>query len=267
MTKITQWVKDSLLNTLKKNYYLKKSGVRLSLEQKHEWDRTVKPVERAIGKILMLHPYHPPVVKVEGAQALLLQLKEKGTSLATTAMSTGTSTDNHPKSKENSNTKTIREEMSSRGSQRPYTPNDGNSMPSSPNYSRPTTANDESMSRSQEIQQQPIDEEQEERIIELDEMSSHEKEIRYLHCFEYASSTLARLLINEASITISVFEDSDLKSSLSIAKFALKAIDNATITLEKSAVASNLPPDQFHEKMLVTAAKKLGHTSSSFFSL
>lgn len=239
MSRITQWVKDCLLNSLKRNYYLKKSGVKLSLEQKHEWDRTVKPIERAIGKILMTHPYQPPVVKVEGAQALLLQLKERVID---------------PPVEEKANKKIAKLERPP-ASQRPQTPLDESSNPSTPSHSRPTTADNKSIAQSQGTE---LEDEPEENIVELDEMSSHEKEIRYLHCFEYASHTLSTLLINEAGITVSVFEDADLKSSLSVAKFALKAINNATETLEKSAVASNLPPDQFREKMLVTAAKKLG---------
>ena len=74
---MTHWLKDCLLSCLKRNYYLKKSGVRLTLEQKHEWDRTMKPIERSMGRILLTHPYLPPIVKVEGAQAMLLQLTEK----------------------------------------------------------------------------------------------------------------------------------------------------------------------------------------------
>ena len=74
------WLKDAISSCIKKNYYLKKSGVRMTLEQKHTYDRTAKVIEHAIGRILVADPYVPPVVKVEGAQAMLMQLKgnEKG---------------------------------------------------------------------------------------------------------------------------------------------------------------------------------------------
>jgi hypothetical protein len=257
MNKITQWVREALLNCLKKNYYLKKSGVRLSLEQKHEWDRTVRPMERAIGKILLLHPYVPPVVKIEGAQALLLQLKDRKHQDPLKEHSSNKATSPPPSSSQHS--------LASDHLHRPSSPNDTASNPSSPSHSRPTTA--EQPPHGAGGQQQggaEVEEaEEEEKIVELDEMTSHEKEIRYLHCFDYACQSLSSLLANEAGTTISVFEDRDLKSSLTVAKFSQRAVEGATETLEKSAVASNLPPEQFREKMLVTASKKLGLAPSS----
>jgi hypothetical protein len=251
MNKMRQWLQEALLNCLKKNYYFKKSGVRLSLEQKHEWDRTVRPIERAIGKILLVHPYIPPVVKIEGAQALLLQLKDHKqqdplkTTLLTSASAAQAQAQSHRPSSAD-------EDVASNPS--PY---------SSPSHSRPSTA-DPPPHKTPHIQAQgqgqtgEEEEELEEKIIELDEMSSHEKEIRYLHCFDFACQSLSSLLANEAGTTLSVFEDRDLKASLTVAKFTQKAVETATETLEKSAVASNLPPEQFRNKMLVTAAKKLG---------
>ena len=69
------WIKHAILSVIKKNYNHKKSGVRLTLDDKHEWDRVVKPIEHAIGKVLVVHPYHPPVVAIEGSQAMLMMLK------------------------------------------------------------------------------------------------------------------------------------------------------------------------------------------------
>jgi hypothetical protein len=239
--KIMQWVKDGLLNCLKRNYYFKKSGVRLTLEQKHEWDRTVRPIERAIGKILGAHPYHPPVAKIEGAQALLSKLKDK-------KGSDQSSKEQEPKKQNQSKGKGENNSVYSASASTLSTDGIHLSRPSSP--TSPTVE--------QSIPIEAGSQEDEEKIIELDEMTSLEKEIRYLHCFEYACHALSQFIVNQAGITISVFEDSDMKPSLTIAKFSHSALENATETLEKSAVASNLPPDQFHEKMLVAAAKKLG---------
>lgn len=75
MSRMQAWIKNALLSIIKKNYYHKKSGVRLSLDEKHEWDRVVKPIEQAIGKVLLTHPYQPPVVAVDGSKAMLLALK------------------------------------------------------------------------------------------------------------------------------------------------------------------------------------------------
>ena len=88
-------------------------------------------------------------------------------------------------------------------------------------------------------------------------MSPHEKEIRYLHCLEYACNTLSMLLARQASVTVSLFDNPENKCSTTIAKRARNAVDKATETLEKSSVASNLPPEQFKEKVLVSASKKL----------
>jgi hypothetical protein len=75
MAKMQVWVRNSLLTTIKKNYYHKKTGARLTLDEKHEWDRVVKPIEHAIGKVLVVHPYTPPVVVVDSSKAMLLALK------------------------------------------------------------------------------------------------------------------------------------------------------------------------------------------------
>jgi hypothetical protein len=241
------------LHCLKKNYYLKKSGVKLSLEQKHEWDRTVRPIERVIGKILKIHPYQPHVAKIEGAQALLLKLKEKKAGNHLTAKEHDTQTQNKSGGKGENNSVHSASTLSSSHHHRLSTDGTHASMPSSPtSQSRPSTADQPAPSVQETI------EEDEAKIVELDEMTPLEKEIRYMHCFEYACHSLSQLIINEAGITVSVFEDSDLKPSLTIARNSQRAVESATETLEKSSVASNLPPDQFHEKMLIAAAKKLG---------
>lgn len=88
-------------------------------------------------------------------------------------------------------------------------------------------------------------------------MTPHEKEIRYLHCFEYACNTLSMLLVKQASVTISLLDNPENKCSIMVAKRTCNAVTKATETLEKSSVASNLPPEQFKEKVLVSASKKL----------
>ena len=75
MPKLQIWVKNALLHIIKKNYYHKKSGIRLTIDEKHEWDRVVRPIEHAMGKILLVHPYVPPVVVLDGPQAMLHMLK------------------------------------------------------------------------------------------------------------------------------------------------------------------------------------------------
>jgi hypothetical protein len=93
---------------------------------------------------------------------------------------------------------------------------------------------------------------------ELDDMSNQEREIRYLHSFQFIAQQLSDFLVSETGKSSSTNEEyAAIKCSMLIARRLRTAIESANETLAKSPIASLLPPLEFREKLLVAAAKIL----------
>lgn len=93
---------------------------------------------------------------------------------------------------------------------------------------------------------------------ELDDMSNQEREVRYLHVFQFISQQLADFLVGDTGKSSSTNSDyAAIKCAMIIARRLRTAMETANEALKKSPIASLLPPLEFREKLIVAAAKQI----------
>jgi hypothetical protein len=225
------WIRECIFQGLVKNYKLKKSGVKMTLDQKHLYEKVVRPVELILKKIMKQEPI-VMVSLISEKQALLSTNKETAAAAETVTKS--------PKGKETKKSAVADGENKDE-------PLSGQKR----RLKRQSTNVSTSMSAAQQ-------EEAGTDTLNPDFMTPHEVDKMYMHAFNVFSNRMATIFCRILSISII-----DLKviKLIRLAHFTAShvriALFEADEMLKKSPITALLPKIQFKEKVLVAGARKL----------
>lgn len=228
---ISAWVRDSIYQGLVKNYKLKKSGVKMTLDQKHLYDRVVTPVELALKRILRQAPM-VIVSEVSEKKALLAATKAAAASVARGG-----------KQRALEEKKRLAEEEAKKKAEE---------------------ENDKLNTKKKKKKSKKEREQEEEEAsiatggaTKLADMTPLELDQTFMHAFnvfaDRMATTYCRLLTMKGDLKV--------PKATRIAHFTSyhirAALRDAEEKLQNSPITALLPLVQFNEKVLVTAAKLL----------
>jgi len=226
----TQWIRDSIYQGLMKNYKLKKSGVKMNLDQKHLYDKVVAPVEMVMKRILKQEPMVITVMASE-KQSLMESTK----AAAASVVMGGGKAFAKKALEEKKEKKRLEEEAVKKAA-------DEEKNKKKKKKSKKQNDVDDGVLPA--------------GALKLEDMTPLELDKAYIHCFEVFATRVTtvyckclNMSINDVKIAKSV------RVSHNTAFQMRNALKDAEEKLKKSPVTALLPPVQFKEKVIVAAAK------------
>lgn len=231
-SELRRWIVEGITAVVKKFYYLKKSGVRMSLDDKHNYARTAGVVEycsRQLNNVI-------ESAKLSGSTESLSAdagKKDKKDKRAVAAVMKANVTDEEEQVSRpgTAGSDSYESRPSSQGNSRPGTSSTDNGRPLPSSFaSQPKSAVDVPTA---DIGKKSLP------------VSHVEEERRYLEGLSFFSKSYATLILSYLEGTPGLF----LYHKINMALMETNDI------LENSAIARLLPAEQFREKMLLTATK------------
>ena len=237
---IIPWVRDCIFQGLVKNYKLKKSGVKLTLDQKHLYDKVVVPVDLAMKRILRQVPL-VVVSEVSEKQAL-----NDATKAAASLATRGAKLNADRKVLEEK--KRVAEEAKKKEAE-------------AANDDKTTKKKKRKSKRFSSADQHPQDDEETTGggggMTKLADMTPLELDQTYMHCFnvfaERMSTIYCRILNTKGDLKVPKHIRIAHLTSFQI-RIVLREAEEKC---QKSPITALLPLVQFNEKVLVTAARML----------
>lgn len=231
---ITQWVRDSLYQGLVKIYKLKKSGVKLSLEQKHLFDKVVGPVELVMKRILKQVPIAISAAMSE-KQALVVATKAAAASTAINAKQV-----ERLKAIEDKKQKMLLEEKAQLAAEEEQSKAHKKNKKNKKNDVDDTTTVSGGNG------------------LKLDEMSPLELDKAFMHCFDIFATRVTSLYYRSVMMSMTDVKVPTVTRVAYNTSFQIRqALQMADEKMKKSPITALLPIVQFNEKVLVAAAKIL----------
>jgi hypothetical protein len=225
----TIWVRDSIFQGIVKNYKLKKSGVKMTLDQKHLYDKVVGPVEKIIKRILKQEPM-VILSEVSEKQALMAATKAAAASVARGGKLNEKRKAAEEKKRKEEEAKKSEEEEKVNAKKR--------------KKSRKSNAIDEEDAAG--------------GAVRLEDMTPLELDQTYMHAFNVFADRMTAIYckcLNSSMKDLTVSKQTRIAYFTSFEVRA--ALQEAEEKLQKSPITALLPPVQFKEKVLVAAAKML----------
>jgi hypothetical protein len=246
-SELQPWICDAISATVKKYYHLKKSGVRLSLDQKHAWMRTVHPIEHALRPITAA--INAEILKQQEAQASaatpINSRKSVVVKLTVDETPGGSSPSSRPQTGENlSRPGTGEEDIS-----RPGTGNKENAQDDKNSKDKTDQHASKKSSKSGKKEQQKEAEPGEEETL-----SHSEADKKYVVAINYFSKNISAIFI---SFIDNPQEKPCNQCGIIFHSKVMRSMQDALDMLENNAIAKLLPPDQYQDKLLTTASKQL----------
>ena len=230
---MTQWIRESIFQGLVKNYKLKKSGVKMTLDQKHLYDKVVGPVELMMKRILKQDPMIITSVDSE-KQALVAATKAAAASVAMG----GKALEVKKAAEERKEKKRIEEAARRAEEEEKKKKKKKKSKSDTDDISSVATGG----------------------TVDLEEMSPLELDKAYMHCFEKFASRMTMIYCKSLNMSITDVKISKQTRIAFHTSFQVRsALKEAEEKLKKSPVTALLPLVQFNEKVLVAAARMMGN--------
>lgn len=232
LNEFESWIYSAIFAQLRANYLVKKSGVRMTLSEKHSYDRTVAIVEHVEKKLLTLKEKEA-VQRDEADEVSRVSAKLEAESSMSMAKDSITSErrDSVLEVSENRRGSTLEVSENRRGSILGVLENRRGSI---------VKPSDDRRGSVHEVTHEYLSADDESASIELEEVNGrYAAEQRKLQLYSFFSRKVAYLLISSNTAAI-------IAGQIRQAKSAAKEM------MDKSPMASLLPPDQYAEKLLLS---------------
>ena len=212
----TAWVRDSILQGVTKIYRLKKSGVKMTLDQKYLYDRLMTPVEKALKKILKQAPMKVDNV-VSEKQALAAATKAAAAAVA-------------------------------RGGKGPAVKKELEE--------KKRKQDEEAVNGKKRKGKNDTEEADAAGAVKLENMTPLELDKLYMHLFSVFANRMCRMYCRCLNAQIQDLKIKKKIRIAHLTAFQIRhSLDEADEKLKKSPITALLPKVEFQEKVLVAAAK------------